>query len=164
MVFARNKLVLQDDLFSPRPRMNIEFTGKTPQKFYKEIPKLISTVFRVHSNTIQEKKFVMHKGDPEKFKAEWEIIKDIDKFSYYKIDVSLTGESSRGHGKAFIVVSGILRTEYPQDSVWQRSLFYEIMRMFWHGIFYTSRRSRYMKDGQQLMSIFVDDLKQLTRA
>jgi len=163
MVFARNKLVIQDDLLTPRPRMIIEFSGKEPQRFYKEIPKMISTVFRIHSNTIQEKKFVMHRGDPEKFKADWEVIKDIDKFSYYKFGVSLSGESSRGHGKASIVVEGLLRTEYPQDTIWQRSLFYEIMRMFWHGIFYTSKRQRYMVDGQRLISVFVDDIKELTR-
>ncbi|MBU3896892.1 MAG: hypothetical protein KJ697_03080 [Nanoarchaeota archaeon] len=163
MVWARTKLVIQDDLINPRTRMVIDFKGKNPQKFYHEIPKLIATSFRVHSDSIQEKKFLMHKGDPEKFEADWEIIKDLDKFSYYRILVSMKGASSGGHGSAGITIEGLLRTEYPQDTYWQKSLFYEIMRMFWHSFFYTSKRQKYLDDGKSLISFFLDDLKNLTR-
>ncbi len=163
MVWARTKLAIEDSLISPRSRINIEFRGREPQKFYNEIPKLIATVFRVHPESIQEKKFTMHRGEPEKFKADWEVIKDIDKFSYYRILVSITGQSVKRHGEAAITVEGLLRTEYPQDTYWQRSLFYEMLRMIWHTLFYTSRRQRYMVDGKRLISLFIDDLKQLTR-
>lgn len=163
MVWARTKLVILDDLVSPRYRINIEFRGREPQKFYREIPKLIATVFRVHGDSVQEKKFTMHKGEPEKFKADWEIIKQIDKFSYYRIIVTIQGQSARGHGEAIVNVEGTLRTEYPQDNFWQRSLFYEILRMTWHSVFYTSRRSRYLIDGKRLITMFTDDLKEMTR-
>jgi len=163
MVWARTKLAIQDDLLRPRARTSIDFKGKNPQKFYEEIPKLISTAFRVHSESIQEKKFLMHKGDPEKFESEWEIIKDLDKFSYYRILVTLKGASSKGHGSAAIVVEGVLRTEYAQDTYWQRSLFYEVLRMFWHTYFYTSKRNKYLDDGKSLISFFLDDLKELAR-
>ncbi len=164
MVWGRTKLVLQDDLIGPRSRMTIDFRGREPVRFYHEIPKLIASAFRVQPESIQEKKFTMHKGDPERFKADWEIIKDLDKFSYYRFTVSIDGQSSKGHGEANIVIDGLLRTEYPQDTYWQRSLFYEIIRMTWHNIFYTSKRQRYINDGKKLLSMFIDDLKELTRA
>ncbi len=163
MVWARTKLALQDDIISPRPRITIDFKGREPEKFYKEIPELISTVFRVHHESIQEKKFTMHRGEPNKFKADWEVVKDLDKFSYFMITISLKGESSKGHGSAEITIEPILRTEYPQDTYWQRSLFYEIMRMFWHSVFYTSKRQRYIIEGRRLIGIFVENLKALTR-
>lgn len=163
MVWARSKLAILDDLTTPRARIHIDFRGREPQRLYREIPQMIATVFRVHSGAVQEKKFVMHKGDPEKFKADWEIIKDIDKFSFYKIGVSISGQSSKGVGEATVTITGSLRTEYPQDTVWQRSLFYEILRMFWHSMFYTAKRSRYLAEGRQLITMFADDVKHLTK-
>jgi len=163
MVWARTKLAIEDDLLRPRSKIIIDFKGRNPQKFYDEIPKLISTSFRITPSAIQEKKFMMHKGDPEKFKAEWEVVKDLDKFSYYRILVSLEGVSSKGAGSAMIAVEGTLRTEYPQDTYWQRSLLYEVLRMFWHSSFYTSKRHYYLDEGKSLITFFVDDVKALTR-
>lgn len=163
MVWARSKLAIIDDLTTPRARLHIDFRGREPQRLYKEIPQLIASAFRVHAESVQEKKFVMHKGDPEKFKADWEIIKDLDKFSYYKIGVSVSGQSSKGVGEAIVTINGTLRTEYPQDTIWQRSLLYETLRMFWHTMFYTSKRAKYLIEGRHLVVMFADDLKEITR-
>jgi len=70
---------------------------------------------------------------------------------------------SKGHGKADIEVEGALRTEYPQDTMWQKSLFYEFLRMAWHTMFYASKRDEYLRDGRVLLSFFVDQLKAMTR-
>ena len=62
-----------------------------------------------------------------------------------------------------IEIDGVVRTEYPQDTFWQKSLLYEIMRMFWHSAFYSSKRDEYLKEGRRLMSLFCDQLKALSR-
>jgi hypothetical protein len=163
MVWARTKLMIHDDLLKPLPRMTIKFSGPNPEKFYKEIYNLIIMSFRVPEHAIQERDFNWSKGDPEKFSARWEVNKDLDKFSYYWIDVILRGEMSKGHGKADITVEGALRTEYPQDTFWQKSLFYEFLRMTWHTFFYASKRDEYMREGRRMLSFFLDQLKAMSR-
>lgn len=164
MVWARTKLMIHDDLLRPLPRMTIKFSGPNPEKFYKEIYNLVVMSFRVPEHSIQEKEFSWNKGDPEKFTVKWEIAKDLDKFSYYWIVIDLNVEMSKGHGKADIAVEGALRTEYPQDTIWQKSLLYEFLRMTWHNVFYGSKRNEYLEEGRRLLSFFLDQLKAMARA
>ncbi len=163
MVWARAKLMIEDDLLSPLPVVRIKFAGQNPERFYKEMYNLMLVSFRVHEHSIQEKDFQWSKGEIEKFSIRWEVNKDLDKFSYYFVEVRLNGEMARNTGKAEIEVEGLLRTEYPQDTFWQRSLIYEILRMFWHTTFYNSKRDEYLKEGRRLMSLFCDQVKTLTR-
>ncbi|MBU5557755.1 MAG: hypothetical protein QW751_01935 [Candidatus Aenigmatarchaeota archaeon] len=164
MVFARTKIMIHDDLLRPRPRMTIHFSGPDPARLYHEIPHILASVWRVSEHQIHERKFSWSKGDPEKFKISWEATKDLDRFSYYMIVVNLEGTSSKGFGNATIQVEGALRTEYPQDTIWERSLFYEFLRMTWHTVFYKSKRDTYFEEGRRLLSTFIEDLKALTRA
>ena len=163
MVWARTKLMIHDDLLRPRPRVTIHCEGPHSEKFYEEIYRLLLVAFRVPEDSIQEKAFECKKGEPEKCSAKWEVNKDLDKFSYYWVQVNLGCIVSNGAGKADITVEGALRTEYPQDSFWQRSLFYEFMRMIWHTYFYTSKRDEFLREGRRMMSTFVDMLKGLAR-
>jgi hypothetical protein len=163
MVWARTKLMIHDDLFRPVNRVRVRYEGPNPEKFYKEIYNLILVTFRVSEQAIQEKEFQWSKGNPEKFKVRWEVNKDLDKFSYYWIDIKLTGESSKTSGNAEIIIDGGLRTEYPQDTFWQKSLFYEFLRMFWHSTFYSPKRDEFLREGRLLVSSFVNELRVLTR-
>jgi len=163
MVWARTKLMIEEDLLKPLNIVKIKYSGRIPEKFHKEIYNLLVVYFRVHENAIQEKEYTWSKGDPEKFKMVWELNKDLDKFSYYFITVKLSGESSKGVGKAEIEVEGVLRTEYPQDTYWQRSLLYEVLRMFWHTVFYNSKKDEYLNEGRRMLSLFCDQIKVLTR-
>ena len=163
MVWARAKLMIEDDLLSPLPVVRIKFAGQNPERFYKEMYNLMLLSFRVHEHSIQEKDFQWSKGETEKFSIRWEVNKDLDKFSYYFVEVRLNGEMAKNTGKVEIEVEGLLRTEYPQDTFWQRSLIYEILRMFWHTTFYGSKRDEYLREGRRLMSLFCDQVKTLTR-
>lgn len=163
MVWARTKLMIQDDLLKPRNRFVVNFSGINPNKFYHEIPKLIASVFRVDEKFIQEKKFSWTHGDPQKFKISWEVTKDLDLVSYYTIEINLEGSCSKGVGDAKIVLEGWLRTEYPQDTMWHKSLFYEMFRMFWHRTFYTNKRNEYILEGRRLISLLAESLKRLTQ-
>lgn len=163
MVWARTKLMIHDDLLKPRPVVFLKYQGPHPEKFYQEIPHLIARTFRVHEHSIQEKRYHWSKGEPQHFKVGWEVNKDMDKFSYYWLDIWIEGTSSKGKGVANISVSGALRTEYPQDTFWQKTLPYEFLRMFWHTVFYSAKRDSYMRDGRELISIFVEELKTMMR-
>ena len=161
MVIARTKLMIHDDLFRPVPRLFVEYHGANVDELYDEIPKLVHAVFRVPVHNIQESKFSWTKGDPEKFKVIWEVSKDIDKFSYYYLQIVFEGQISKGKGHAKLSMEASLRTEYPQDTYFQRSLIYELLRMTWHSTFYTSKREEYIREGRRLMTQLAEKLKGL---
>ncbi len=162
MVIARTKLTIHDDLLRPWPKVIINYKGPDPKRIYTEVPNLLATVFKVHTGQIQEKKSYWQKGDPERFKVSWEMHKDLDKWSFYIIKVDLDGEISKGVGYASITIDGALRTEYPQDTIWEKSLLYEFLRMMWHRMFYEKKREEYLKEGKRLIATFVEELKRLT--
>jgi len=162
MVFARTKLLIQDDLMRPRPVFRINYTGPRPTKLYKEIPEILASVFRVHVGQIQEKQISWTKGDPEKFRVLWEMDKDIDRFTYVMIELELDGSESKGVGSAKLSLKdGILRTEYPQDTVWERSLLYELLRVFWSKVFYWHKREQYIRDGRRQIAEFIEEVKKV---
>jgi len=94
----------------------------------------------------------------------FEVVKDLDVFSYVIIRVNLSGEAkhSRQFGKegtAKIEIEPILRTEYPQDTLWQRSLFYEMFRTFWHKTIYEDKRKRYVTECRETSFRFLEEIK-----
>lgn len=163
MVMARTKLMLQDDLLRPRPQLRLAYTGPNPSRLYEEIPGLLASAFRVHTGQVQEKQVSWTKGETEKFKVLWEVDKDVDGYTYYFIELELSGSESKGYGTAALALKEIvLRTEYPQDTVWERSLIYEVLRMVWHSLFYERKRESWIRDGRRMTATFVDEVKRLT--
>lgn len=161
MVWAVKKLVIHDDLLEPVPEVRLNYSGSHPLKVYDEAKDLLIKIFGVREEDIQEKSYNW-RTTPEGrkiFKVKWELIKDLDKFSYYRISVGLEGSELDEKGKMSLDISGGLRTEYPQDTVWERSLIYEILRMFWHKVFYESKRSTYLKKGRKKIQRYIDNLK-----
>jgi hypothetical protein len=76
----------------------------------------------------------------------------------------LNGEAkhSRQFGKegsAEIEIESVLRTEYPQDTVWQRSLLYEIFRVLYHRMIYEERRKKYLRQCKEETLRMHDELK-----
>lgn len=161
MIWAKKKLVIHDDLLKPVPTVRLNYSGPYPTKVYDEAKDLLIKTFGVREEDIQEKVYNWRTTEEGKevFKVKWELIKELDKFSYYRITVTLEGSELEGKGKITVDVGGGLRTEYPQDTVWQRSLIYEILRMFWHKTFYDSRRHTYLVNGRRRMQRFIDNLK-----
>lgn len=164
MVMARTKLMIQDYIQRPWIKTKIRFKGVTPERFYEEIPKVMMNIFRVHYGQIQEKLLSWEKGDPQRFDVTWEMDKELDKFSYYFIRVKFSGKSSKGIGEAEFTIDALLRTEYPQDTYWEKSLLYEFLRMLWHNIFYKSKREEYIKEGRRLIAMFIEDIKRITHS
>ena len=62
-------------------------------------------------------------------------------------------------GEVSVEIVGVLRTEYPQDNIWERTIFYEIARTFWHKIFYQERREKYMDICREISTKFRNELK-----
>ncbi|MCD6403052.1 MAG: hypothetical protein J7K98_01845 [Candidatus Aenigmarchaeota archaeon] len=150
-IFARAKLVFQDWCLLPHKRLTINYEGPNPQMIYPQLITLMKEVFGVREDEVQAITFEWTRGKVERFNIEWRVIKDIDKFSYYQYRVRLSGHAQPSEqfgkiGKAKIELSGELFTEYPQDTWWERSMIYEIIRTLWHRIFYQNKRWEYREE------------------
>ena len=151
MVWARTRLLIWDYVFEPVKEIRIAFTGKNPEKFYKKLNELIRLVFNVPEAYIQEKDYKWEKNrGAERFDVSWEVTKIYDYFTYVVIEVDFRGFTSEGEGRASIVLKPRLITEYPQDTIFQQSLFYEILRRMWHRLFYHHKRMQYLDRSKEL--------------
>jgi len=160
MVWARTKLLIWDYVFEPVKEIEINYTGKDPDKFYKKLKELIRSVFNIPDAYIQEKSYTWENaGERERFDVEWEINKILDVFSYINVEVALRGFVSNGEGKAGIKLKPRLITEYPQDTLWQQNLMYEMMRRFWHRMFYHHKRMEYLDMSKEILVSFESQIK-----
>jgi len=162
MVFARSKMVLEDNCFAEEPGgVEMRFVGPNVTKIYSKMYDTIKAVFRVSDSDVQETDYSWGKTEKgDKFKVRWWMHKDMDMFSYLYIRFDLAGEGSVELGNAKLGVRGLIRSEYPQDTVWQRSLFYEMMRTFWHRVFYHRKREEYAEECRHSTVLFMNKMKE----
>ena len=165
MVFARTKLVLEDNCFVEEPGgIQMKFVGPKVTTLYKRMYETMKAVFHVSDADIQETDYKWGKGSKgDKFRIRWWMHKDMDLFTYLYIRFDLSGEGTDKAGTATVAVRGLLRTEYPQDTVWQRSLFYEMLRTFWHRVFYYRKREEYGEECRHGMTLFLRKMKEFTQ-
>ncbi|MEM5871307.1 MAG: hypothetical protein QW051_00370 [Candidatus Aenigmatarchaeota archaeon] len=162
--FARTKLVIQEDCYREKPeRININYIGPNPIKLYYKVYELIKAVFRASDSDIHEERFTWGKGEKEKFKVRWYLHKDLDAYTFWFITFDVNGAGDEKSGNAEIKIKPVMRTEYPQDTIWQRSLFYEMLRVFWHRVFYYRKREEYAEDCRNTISIFVRNVYEFMR-
>ncbi|MBI4154240.1 hypothetical protein HY501_02810 [Candidatus Woesearchaeota archaeon] len=162
MVFARTKLVLEDNCFEEEPGVvTMKFVGPNVTKLYARMYEVIKATFRVPDSDVQETDYSWGKGkEKEKFKARWWVHKDMDMFTYLYVRFDISGEGNHETGNATVVARGLLRTEYPQDTVWQRSLFYEMLRTFWHRVFYHKKREEFGEECRHMTILFQKKIRE----
>lgn len=164
-VFARTKLLIHDYCLFPLPFATFSYSGPNPQNAYEYIKKLFLTIFNVDEREIQEREFRWDRsGADEVFHVRWEIIKDLDQFTFEHIVIGLDGVSkpSKEFGKEGTLkmrLEGRIRTEYPQETLWQRSLIYEMFRVFYHKVVYESSRKKYIEECRAELGRFSEELR-----
>ena len=156
-VFARTKLLMEEYCITLRPILEFTYTGPNPEKAYTKMIDILVNDLGIPRENIQEKSFVWDRSGPEeKFKSGIEATKNFDKYSYMQLEVNISGsvKPSKEFGKEGSVnvsMKGMVRTEYPQDTVWERSFLYEIFRMFYHRVFYQDQRKKYLDNCRDWM-------------
>lgn len=161
MVFARTRLLIQDRCFEESPgEIHIRYLGPNPSKLYKKCWELMQGIFDVPQSDIQETRYEWGRGrEGDKFRVRWWLHKDMDTFTYIYFRVDLKGQGNEETGKAFIRLKGWLRSEYPQDTIWQRSIVYEMLRTLWHRVFYRQKREEYLEECRNSMVVYERKLK-----
>ncbi|MEA3229495.1 MAG: hypothetical protein U9P44_01145 [archaeon] len=164
MVFARTKLAIYDDVYDKskyRKFMTLNYSGPEPQKFYNKLRELIVAIYKVPEEHIQEDLYTWEKsGDKQKFKFRWIVTKVFDIYSFAKIEISLSGFVESGKGVAHIKYEPQLWSEFPQDTMWQQSLLYQVYWRLWMVFFYQKKRDRYHEFTKKISNQFGDALKQ----
>ena len=160
MVWARTKLLIWDYVFEPVKQIKIKYTGNNPEKMYKKMNELMRTVFNIPEAYIQEKNYTWEKIEgKEKFDIGWDLSKILDMFSYIYVEISLSGFTENGQGRVEIVLKPRLITEYPQDTVWQQSIVYEMLRRIWHRAFYHHKRMEFLNMSKETLVTFERSIK-----
>jgi len=166
MVFARTKIMIHDWCFEEAPtEMFLNYTGPNPQLALKQYVETLKTVFRVRDSEIQEKNFNWDRsGKEEKFDLEFEVRKDMDKNTYLFIQGGLEGtimpsEEFGKEGHVRVRITAAVRTEYPQDTFWQKSLIYEFFRVMYHKLIYVSLWEKYMAECRESVRYFLEEMK-----
>jgi hypothetical protein len=165
-IFVRTKLQIHDDCLEPGLiRLILNYNGPNPQNIYKKVKELFVSIWKAEPSEIQEKNFSWDRSaGTEKFSMDFEVVKDKDRYTYMLIEVSLSGEAkpSKEFGKegtARIQISGAIKTEYPQDSMWQRSIFYEMFRIFYHKVIYEDTRKKFLEECTSSLTTLQEELK-----
>ena len=165
-IFAKAKMLLEERCLTYRPRIEFSYTGPNPDKAYPKLIDILTRSLNVPRENIQEKNFVWDRSKPEeKFTAAFEVIKDMDKFSYIYLEITMRGtvRPSKEFGKEGTVsfdIQGILRTEYPQDTLWERSFVYEMFRTFYHRVFYDEKRQKWLMECRDNILQIQNELKE----
>jgi hypothetical protein len=166
MVFARSKILIHDYCLEEKPvALTLNYNGPNPQGVLKKYVDLLKLVFKVSDSEIQEKVFNWDRsGKEEKFEIEFELRKDLDKISYIWIQGSLSGairpsEEFGKEGNVRINIRGAIRAEYPQDTLWQKSIVYEFFRVLYHKILYVGVWEKYMADCREMLRLFIEEMK-----
>lgn len=164
-VFARTKILIEDHCVTYRPRIEFSYSGPNPQKAYPKLLDILIKDIAIPRENIQEKSFAWDRTGPaETFEAGFEVLKDFDRFSYMQMAIDIKGtikpsKELEKEGSVKIVLEGVVRTEYPQDTTWERSLIYEMFRTFWHKIFYRDRRVKYIRQCRDWMLTVENEMK-----
>lgn len=160
MVWARKRLTIAEDLFLPVKVLTVNYSGPNPQKFYGQVQGLLKKIFNVPEGYIQEHSYTWEtKGDQSKFKVGWIVTKPMDVYTFLEVAVNLKGSNVKDQGSATIEIDPLLKTEYPQDSIWEQNIIYEMIRRFWHAMYYQRKIDEYLDASRRLCTSFETQLK-----
>ena len=153
------KLTIWNELYKrgAKPGLkNLEYfyEGKNPQKLKEFLPKLIKTVFA--PTTWQQKEVSIKENE---YSVKWYMFKDLDNYTYFRVDIDLKIKHKGNKGTAKISLGEpVVVTEYPQETYWQKSFFYEILRVAWNNMFYAKKVKEYLDWGRLKISCFEEKL------
>jgi hypothetical protein len=164
-MLSRMKMLIEEELYPPKgtakgsPRAILTYVGPNPARLYPKAREFVKAVFNATDADLHEEIYQWGKEEKEKFQVRFFLHRDLDKFTYYFIRFDVKGEGTEKAGKGSVTIRPLLRTEYPQDTLWQRTIFYEMIRVLWHRMFYHNKRREYIWEGRNLLAMLQDQLK-----
>ena len=114
---------------------------------------------------MQEKDITWEKGtELQRFDVSRDFYKKLDIFSHFIWEVQISRFVSGGEGRAAITMRNCrMITEYPPDTLWQKSFVYELLRRLWHRFFYHHKRMQWLDYGKELTVAYEQGLKKFAQ-
>lgn len=138
------KYIMEDDCLTPESTLRIDYKGPNPFKFYSQIVMLLRDILEIRTMNIWQREFRWdYSGDPIQFFYRVIGQKKYDAWTTAYIELTFQGKQpndSAKDGEMVIFITPKLRTEMPQDTVWQRSQIYRGLRWFYFRTFYSNAR------------------------
>jgi hypothetical protein len=138
------KYVLEDDCLTPDRTLRIDFKGHNPFRFYSQIVMILRDILEIRTFHVWQREFRWDfSGEPAKFFYKVIALKPWDNWtkSYFELVFQGTQPSDPNKdGELVIFISPKLRTEIPQNTIWQRSQIYKGLRWLYFRMFYNNAR------------------------
>jgi len=139
--------ILEDDCLTPERTLRIDFKGPRPFRFYAEIVMILRDILEIRKMHVWEREFrwdlpELHGGVAKFF---YRVIaqKKYDAWTTAYFELIFQGSQPSDpekEGEMIISITPKLRTEMPEDTVWQRSAIYKGLRWFYFRTFYSNAR------------------------
>jgi hypothetical protein len=133
------------------PRLKV--TGvPDPQRIFSLVKEVLIMRCRLKEDDINEKIYEHDKSTvPEKIHAFIEAYKHLDRYSDVVLEITMDFVLKPVHregveyvGDAKVKIEGFVRTEYPQDSILQKSILWNVFRTFYEKAIYGDIRGNMM--------------------
>lgn len=142
--------VLEDDCLTPDRQLRIDFKGPNPFRIYGAIPQFLRAIFDVRGKDVWEREFRWDiTADPRDFFFRFVVRKGYDNFSRIYAEVIVQGKQPSDpnkEGEAVIFIRGILRTESPENTIFQKNNLYKSLRWLYFRTLYNDVRRNYLEE------------------
>jgi hypothetical protein len=154
------KIVIQEDCLAPARFIYLEYSGKNPFGVASKIAEMLLPYFGVSSSGVSETDFRWdNSGDPVTFYFTWWVQKSegLSRWSRQRFDIKVQGNKTKetNEGSFTLQLNASMTTSFESNNPFTRGLFW-----IYDFIFYSKRRSAYLKDCAEMVYGFRDELKE----
>ncbi|MEM5824636.1 MAG: hypothetical protein QXW04_01225 [Candidatus Aenigmatarchaeota archaeon] len=140
--------------------LTFTYEGPNISMISKNFKKIVSSAFEIKEEDIKESFFNLTRGEKEKMSAEYKLNKKIDSFCYYRFEIRISYEADiNDNGKFETSIKGSLYFEVPQETSFQRSIFYHFFFSLYWSFYYSKIVEKYVEEGKGYLTKFINLLK-----
>ncbi len=136
--------VLEDDCLVPDRQIRIDYKGPNPFRLYAIVPQLLRAIWEIRGKDVWEREFRWgSEDDPRMFFSRFIARKTYDNWSKVYMEIIMQGKQHSDpnkEGEVTITIKGILRTESPNNTIFQRSSIYKSFRWLYFRSLYNDVR------------------------
>jgi hypothetical protein len=154
---TKTTIVIQEDCMSPSRWIYLDYKGKNPFSVANKIASMLLPFFEVSSAGVSETDFRWDtSGDPITFYFTWWVERSKSRYSRQRYDIKVSGSQTKEskEGNFTLQVHGTLTTNFSSGNPFAKAIFW-----IYDYIFYNRRRAEYLKDCEETIYNFRDEIK-----
>lgn len=144
--------------------LTFSYNGPNISFIAKNLKKIISSALEIREEDVKESSFNLSRGEKEKMSAEYKINKKLDPYCYYRFEIKSFYEADiNDTGKFELSIKGSLYFELPQETFFQRSVFFHFFFSLYWNLYYSNIVGKYIEEGRNCLTKLINLLKTQTR-